>query len=417
MSGLLPIEPTAPQDEVEAAVHEWVTEHVPGPWRDAAQRGGAAEIRKVRSRSDYLAWYPVFGASGLVVPSWPREYCGLGLPNRMVRVIEGILRPYNLGRLNALGLNLAAPALFAHGSEEQRLRFLPPIVRNEEKWCQLFSEPGAGSDLASLATRATRDGDEWILTGQKVWTTWALESDYGVILARTDPDSPKRQGITYFLLHLHQPGVDIRPLRQMTGDVGEFNEVFLEGARVPDSQRVGAVGDGWKVANATLSGERQMVSGSGSGGVGRIGGAGIEAAIRTACDNGSWSDATVRQRLMRLYSEDRIRDLTNQRVRATMRAGRSPGPESSIGKVHQGSLNQHLQEAIVDLMGSAAMAWPATEDGTMPFAVHGFLRSRANTIEGGTTEVNKNIIGERVLGLPREPDPWHDRAWREVPRS
>jgi len=417
MSGLLPIEPTASQAEVEAAVRDWIAEQVPKPWRDAAQRGGANEIRKVRSRADYLAWYPLYAASGLVVPNWPREYCGLGLPNRMVRVIEAELRPFNLGRLNALGLNLAAPALFAHGSEDQRLRFLPPIVRNEEKWCQLFSEPGAGSDLASLATRATRDGDEWILTGQKVWTTWALESDYGVILARTDADSPKRQGITYFLLHLHQPGVDIRPLKQMTGDVGEFNEVFLEGARVPDSQRVGAVGDGWKVANATLSGERQMVSGSGSGGVGRLGGGGIEAAVRAARENGAWADATVRQRLMRLYSEDRIRDLTNQRVRATIRAGRSPGPESSIGKVHQGSLNQHLQEAIVDLMGASAMAWPATDDGALPFAVHGFLRSRANTIEGGTTEVNKNIIGERVLGLPREPDPWHDRPWREVPRS
>jgi alkylation response protein AidB-like acyl-CoA dehydrogenase len=417
MSGLLPIEPTASQDEVRAAVQQWVTEHVPAPWRDAAARGGPAAIRKVRSRAEYLEWYPVYGASGLVVPSWPREYCGLGLPNRMVRVIEEELRPYNLGRLNALGLNLAAPALFAHGSEEQRLRFLPPIVRNEEKWCQMFSEPGAGSDLASLATRAERDGDEWVLTGQKVWTTWAQESDYGVILARTDIDSTKRQGITYFLLHLHQPAVEIRPLKQMTGDVGEFNEVFLEGARVPDSQRVGGIGDGWKVANATLSGERQMVSGSGSGGVGRIGGVGIEALVRTARDSGAWADATVRQRLMRLYSEDRIRDLTNQRVRATMRAGRSPGPESSIGKVHQGSLNQRLQEATIDLMGPRAMAWPQTNDGELPYAVHGFLRSRANTIEGGTTEVNKNILGERVLGLPREPDPWHDRPWREVPRS
>jgi alkylation response protein AidB-like acyl-CoA dehydrogenase len=417
MSGLLPIDSTSSHDDVVAAVRRFIDEHVPRSWRDAAHRGGPAEIRKVRSRAEYLDWYPVYGASGLVVPNWPREYCGLGLTNRMVRVIETELRPYNLGRLNALGLNLAAPALFAHGTEEQRRRFLPPIVRNEEKWCQMFSEPGAGSDLASLATRAERDGDEWVLTGQKVWTTWALESDFGVILARTDPDSPKRQGITYFLLHLHQPGVEIRPLKQMTGDVGEFNEVFLEGARVPDAQRVGAVGDGWKVANATLSGERQMVSGSGSGGVGRIGGAGIEAAVRSARDSGAWADPTVRQRLMRLYSEDRIRDLTNQRVRATMRAGRSPGPESSIGKVHQGSLNQRLQEAIVDLMGATALAWPATDDGAMPYAVHGFLRSRANTIEGGTTEVNKNILGERVLGLPREPDPWHDRPWREVPRS
>ena len=186
-----------------------------------------------------------------------------------------MLAPYNLGRLNPLGLNLAAPALFAYGTEEQRLRFLPPMVRNEEVWCQLFSEPGAGSDLASLACRAERDGDEWVLTGQKVWSTWAHNADYGVLLARTDPDLPKRKGITYFLVDLHQPGVEVRALRHITGEV-DFNETFLDAARVPDFNRVGEIGDGWKVANATLSGERQMVSGSGSGGVDRIGGSGAE---------------------------------------------------------------------------------------------------------------------------------------------
>src|SRR6185369_77719 len=222
------------------------------------------------------------------------------------------LRPFNLGRLNPLGLNNTALALYAYGTEEQRLRFLPPLVRNEEKWCQLFSEPGAGSDLASLATRATLDGDHWSVTGQKVWTTWAHRSDFAVLLARTDADAPKRAGITYFLLDLHQPGVDIRPLRHIGGEV-DFNEVFLDGARVPDAQRVGAVGDGWKVANATLSGERQMVSGSGSGGVDRIGGSGVGRLLRLARRKsssghpGGWDDAVVRQRLMQLYSEERIR--------------------------------------------------------------------------------------------------------------
>ena len=178
--------------------------------------GGADAIRAVRTRAAYEDWYPVFAASGLVVPTWPVAYGGLDLAPATARRVEAELRPFNLGRLNPLGLNLAAPALFAHGTEAQRLRFLPPIVRNEEVWCQLFSEPGAGSDLASLATRAVRDGDEWIVTGQKVWTTWAHLADFGVLLARTDPDVPKRQGITYFLLDLHQPGVDVRPLRHIT---------------------------------------------------------------------------------------------------------------------------------------------------------------------------------------------------------
>ena len=205
--------PDSPADAVRDAVRAWVDEHLPSSWRDAAARGGPAAIREVRSRADYEAWYPVFGRSGLVVPTWPVAFGGLDLPAATARTVDLELRPYNLGRLNPLGLNLCAPALFAYGTEEQRLRFLPPIVRNEEVWCQLFSEPGAGSDLASLATRAEVDGDEWVISGQKVWTTWAHLADYGVLLARTDADVPKRNGLTYFLVDLHQPGVDVRPLR------------------------------------------------------------------------------------------------------------------------------------------------------------------------------------------------------------
>jgi alkylation response protein AidB-like acyl-CoA dehydrogenase len=416
--GLLDIGPESDLDDVIAAVKAWVDAQVPASWREAADRGGAAAIREVRSRAEYEAWYPVFGRSGLVVPSWPVAYGGLDLSPSASRAIDAELRRYNLGRLNPLGLNLAAPALFACGTEEQRSRFLPPIVRNEEVWCQLFSEPGAGSDLASLATRAERDGDGWAITGQKVWTTWAHLSDYAVVLARTDLDAPKRDGLTYFLLDLHQPGVDIRPLRHIGGEV-DFNEVFLDRALVPDDQRVGEVGDGWKVANATLSGERQMVSGAGSGGVDRIGGSGVDRLIDLVRAN-SAAGPIVRQTLMGLSSEERIRGWTNQRVRAQLKAGRSPGPESSIGKVHQGGLNQRIQLLAVDLLGASAMAWESdaeTYADSLPFATRGMLRSRANTIEGGTTEVNKNIVGERVLGLPREPDPWHGVPWREVPRS
>jgi alkylation response protein AidB-like acyl-CoA dehydrogenase len=412
--GRVAIDPTTPAAEAAAATRAWVATHVPAAWRDAAAEGGAAAIRRVRSRADYEAWYPVFGRSGLVVPSWPVAYGGLGVPPDVARAIEGELAPYNLGRLNPLGLNLAAPALFAHGTEEQRARFLPPIVRNEEVWCQLFSEPGAGSDLASLATRAERDGDGWVLTGQKVWTTWAHLADFGVCLARTDPDAPKRRGITYFLVALDAPGVEVRPLRHIGGEV-DFNEVFLDRVRVPDAHRVGEVGAGWAVANATLSGERQMVAGSGSGGVDRIGGGGARRLLARAA-----GDPVARQRAVRLYAEERIRGWTNQRVRAGLQAGRPPGPASSIGKVHQGELNQRIQELAVDLLGAAALGWespPGTYAESLPYELAGMLRSRANTIEGGTTEVNKTIVGERVLGLPREPDPWNGVPWREVPRS
>ncbi len=417
--GRLGVGPETPAAEVVAAVRAWIDDNVPNAWREAAQRGGAAAIREVRPRAEYEAWYPVFARSGLVVPTWPVAYGGLDLSPDTARLVEAELGPYNLGRLNPLGLNLAAPALFAHGTDEQRRRFLPPIVRNEELWCQLFSEPGAGSDLASLATTAVRDGDEWVVTGQKVWTTWAHRSDFAVLLARTDAGAPKRKGITYFLLDLHQPGVAVRPLRHLGGEV-DFNEVFLDRARVPDSQRVGDVGDGWRVAGATLSGERQMVAGEGSGGVDRIGGLGTSHLLELAGRRSVDRDPLARQDLMRVYSEERIRAWTNERVRAQVGAGRTPGSESSIGKVHQGELNQRIQSLAVALLGMDAVAWdsPAADyAASLPFEVRGMLRSRANTIEGGTTEVNKNVLGERVLGLPREPDPWRGHPWREVPRS
>jgi alkylation response protein AidB-like acyl-CoA dehydrogenase len=392
----------------------WVEANVPKAWRDAAATG--RPLREVRTFAEYEAWYPTFAASGYVVPTWPKEYGGLDVDVATARQIEAVLAPYALGRLNPLGLNLCAPALFAHGTEQQRLRFLPRIVDNTEKWCQLFSEPGAGSDLASLATRAVRDGDGWAVSGQKVWTTWAHLSDWAVCLARTNPDVPKRDGITYFLVDLHAPGVTVRPLRHITGEI-DFNEVFLDDVRVPDFQRVGDEGEGWKVAGATLSGERQMVSGSGSGGVDRIGGFGADALRSRRID-----DPIMRQRVVALWAEEQIRAWTNRRLRG--------GPLTSIGKVHQSDLNQRIQLAAVDLMGAHAMAWPASVanghsasvangqygDG-LDRTVKGMLRSRANTIEGGTTEVNKNVIGERVLGLPREPDPYKGAPWNDVPRS
>ena len=420
--------PEVALDAALSAVRAWVIENVPAAWREAGMRGGPAEVRKARRPAEYREWYPVFGRSGLVAAGWEVRYGGLAWPRPVARAVDQLLAPYHLPRLNPLGLNLAAPALFGYGTEEQRCRFLPPIARAEEQWCQLFSEPGSGSDLASLSTRAERDGADWVINGSKIWTTWADKASFAVLLARTNPDVPKHEGITYFLIDMRQPGVQIRPLPHMGGEV-EFFQTFLDNARVPDAQRVGPEGQGWKVAQATLSGERQMVSGTGSGGVDRIGGASTRALVRLArqvsADGlpGGWDDPRTRDRLVRLYCEERARAWTNQRVRAGIAAGRAPGAESSIGKVHASELNQRIQEAAADLLGAAAVAWPgdaadpADYARSMPAEVRGMLRSRANTIEGGTSEVNRNVLAERVLGLPKEPDPWRGRPWRELPRS
>jgi alkylation response protein AidB-like acyl-CoA dehydrogenase len=385
-------------------VRTWIQANVPQTWRDAAADGGPDAVRLVRTRAEYEAWYPIFAGAGWAVPTWEVEHGGRGLSAEQASAVEEELRPFNLGRLNILGINLTAPALFAHGTEEQRRRHLPPLVRNEERWCQLFSEPGAGSDLASLATRAERDGDEWVVTGQKVWTTWAHLADFAVLLARTDPDAPKRRGITYFLLDLHQPGVEVRPLRHLGGEI-DFNEVYLDGARVPDAMRVGGVGEGWTVANATLSGERAMLSSSSAGGFAKIGGSPARHLLDLARSSGGWDDVVTRDRVLRLWSQERIGEV----------AGRRLG--GSLGKVFRATLTQRIAECATDLLGAGALAWRGDPVEDQPYELRSLYRSRGTSIEGGTTEVNKNIVAERVLGLPREPDPWLDTPWRAVPRS
>jgi alkylation response protein AidB-like acyl-CoA dehydrogenase len=425
LEGRLPLDQSSSVDWSVGIVRAWIEQHVPAAWREAARQGGAKAIRAVRTRDDYEAWYPIYSRSGLVVPTWEPEYGGLGVTTAVAQAITDVLRPFNLRPLNILGLNNTAAALFMAGTDAQRRRFLPPMVANDEKWCQLFSEPGSGSDLASLATRAERDGDDWVITGQKVWTTWADHSDFAILLARTDPGRPKHQGITYFLLDLHQRGVEVRPLHQITGEA-EFNEVFLDGARASDFHRVGDVNDGWRIAGSTLSSERQMVAG-GSGGVGRLGGSSAEHLWELGRGRAAAEMPAFRDRAARLWSEERVREWTNARVRSTVAAGQTPGPAASIGKLHQADLNQRIQTAAVDLLGVNAIAWgsdsargpldPASYAASLPRELQGMLRSRANTIEGGTTEVNKNILGERILGIAREPDPWRGVPWREVPRS
>jgi alkylation response protein AidB-like acyl-CoA dehydrogenase len=296
------------------------------------------------------------------------------------------------------------------------------MFTGEERWCQLFSEPGAGSDFAGLATRAVRDGDEWVVNGQKVWNTIAHLADRGMLVARTDPNVPKHRGLTYFVLDMHAPGVEVRPLRQITGEA-EFNEVYLTDVRIPDSDRLGDEGDGWRVSMTTLMNERTAI---GSGGVPRRGAGPIGDAValwqKLPADE---REPVLRDRLTQLWARAETQRLTNLRAAEQRRAG-NPGPEGSISKLALAELNQRIYELCLDLMGAAGQIGFdyafRRADGLEGGAGWGdprkaFLRVRANSIEGGTSEIMRNILGERVLGLPGEPRVDKDLAWVDVPRS
>jgi alkylation response protein AidB-like acyl-CoA dehydrogenase len=317
----------------------------------------------------------------------------------------------------------------AWGSEEQKQRLLRPLATNEEIWCQLFSEPGAGSDVAGLATRAVRDGDEWVVSGQKVWTTLAHLAKWGMLLARTDPSIPKHRGLTYFVVDMQAPGVTVRPLVQITGDA-EFNEVFFDEVRIPDSMRLGPEGDGWRVGITTLMNERVSLSGAGSVGGEAVGGSPVTQLLDR---HRGTSDPLDRQRLAQAYIENRLIRLNNQRAGDKRKSGAEAGPEGSITKLMQAEFNQRLQKLAVDLEGVWAVAWEGdglaghestdrlgwvgNERDDHAAIARGFLRSQANTIEGGTSDIMRNILGERVLGLPKEPDVSRDVPWKDVPRS
>ena len=360
--------------------------------------------------------------AGLAWVAFPEGLGGLGLSHELQGLVDRELReagaPSEVDR-NVIGYGMAAPTILTHGTDEQRSRYLRPLFTCEEVWCQLFSEPGAGSDVAGLATRAVRDGDEWVVNGQKVWTTLAHTASWGLLVARTDPDVPKHRGLTYFIADMHAPGVEVRPLRQITGDA-EFNEVFFTDARIPDHQRLDAVGAGWRVAMTTLMNERVAIGG---GVVPRSSGP-IHEALRIWKDKPDKTGAQ-RDRLMALWVEAEVARLTNMRARTLRRAG-TPGPEGSVAKLVGAELNQRVYELCVDLLGMTGTLFPTHYEMRRPDratfsggadARQTFLRSRANSIEGGTSEIMRNILGERVLGLPGEPRVDKDLAWSEVPRS
>jgi alkylation response protein AidB-like acyl-CoA dehydrogenase len=362
---------------------------------------------------------------GLAWVHFPEGQGGLGLSPRLQKTINETLwaagAPYAAAP-NPIGHGMGAPTVVTHGSEDQRRRYLRPLFTNEEIWCQMFSEPGAGSDVASLSTRAVRDGDEWVVNGQKVWTTLAHVARFGMLVARTDPQAPKHKGLTYFVVDMHAPGVDVRPLYQMTGE-GEFNEVYFTDVRIPDPERLGEVGEGWRVSLTTLMNERVAIGGNipprGSGFVGRL----LEVWQQTGPHDDP-AGITARDRVAQLWIRAEVLRLTNIRHSRRKRAKGTPGPEGSIGKLAMAELNKDITSCALDLLGAEGMLFPAgypmkrPERAAMWYSTpQAFLRSLANSIEGGTTEIMKNILAERVLGLPGDVRVDKDRPWSEVPRS
>jgi len=347
---------------------------------------------------------------------------GLGLSPRYqqgilsaVRDAGGSLANYSR---NILGIGMGGPVLAAHGTAEQQDRWLRKMFTTEEIWCQMFSEPGAGSDVASLSARAVRDGDEWVVNGQKVWTTLAHVSKWGMLVARTDPNVPKHRGLSYFVVDMEAEGVEVRPLFQITGEA-EFNEVYFTDTRIPDDQRISDEGDGWRVTLTTLMNERVAI---GSNVTPRGAGA-IGSAVEVWKSSGS-GDPVKRDKLAKLWIEAEAMRLTNMRASDTRKGG-VPGPEGSTGKLHWADLNKKIAEFTMDLLGANGMLLPGGYTMERPSETglgrqapqRAFLRSRANSIEGGTSEVMRNILGERVLGLPGEPRVDKDLPWKDVPRS
>jgi alkylation response protein AidB-like acyl-CoA dehydrogenase len=363
---------------------------------------------------------------GLAWVHWPEGMGGLGVRPQLQRVVETRMREVGAPPADPAGFfqGLAGPTILTHGTEAQKRRFLRPMFSGEQRWCQLFSEPGAGSDFAGLGTRAVRDGDEWVVNGQKVWNTLAHLADWGMLVTRTNPEVPKHRGLTYFLLDMRSPGVEVRPLRQITGEA-EFNEVYLTDVRIPDANRLGDEGDGWRVSLTTLMNERSSIGGGGGGAGPRRGAGPINEAVKLWKALPAEGRSPVRQeRLMQLWVRAETLRLTNMRAGANRRAG-NPGPEGSVAKLAMAELNKAIYELCLDLMGPDGMVGydftfrRPTELNVEGWGEprHGFLRVRANSIEGGTSEIMRNILGEQVLGLPGEPRVDKDLAWSQVPRS
>ncbi|HEX6313086.1 MAG TPA: acyl-CoA dehydrogenase family protein [Acidimicrobiia bacterium] len=367
---------------------------------DPSPEADAEHVRRCKE------WQRTLYEGGWAGITWPKEHGGRGGTPAQARIFAQEEARFEAPTgVFAVGIGMVGPTLIAHGTEAQKERYLPALLRGDEVWCQLFSEPGAGSDLAGLRTRAVRDGDEWVVNGQKVWSSGAHHSDLAILLARTDPDVPKHRGITYFLVDMRSPGIEVRPLRQITG-VAHFNEVFLTDVRIPQENVVGEPNRGWGVALTTLGNERTLIGGGT--------GIGFRDVLRLARAHGRTDDPTVRQELAAAYTRFELMKFLGQRAQAAARAGRPPGPESSVLKLAVSNNVARNGDLVLALEGANGMLHhdDAPDGG---FWQQQFLGQWGVRIGGGTDQVQRNVIGERVLGLPAEPRPDKSMPFRELP--
>ena len=390
---------TPEQEAFRERVRAWLATNIPEDWT----RLGLSEVPRPEAYAFLRKWQARLFDAGFIGVTWPKEYGGQGLTFLEEMILQQEMALAKAPPiLNILGVGMAGPTIIAYGTEEQKKRYPAKILSSEEIWCQGYSEPNAGSDLASLQTRAVKDGDHWVVNGQKVWTSLAHIADWMMLLARTDPDAPRHKGITYFLLDMKTPGVTVKPLKQMTGDA-EFNEVFFDNVRVPESRVLGGVNNGWAVGLTTLMYERLAL------------GFGLQVRLRISADqlidmarrmekNGRalTKDPVMRQKLAQLWIDTESLKYTGARAVTKLLKGELPGPEASTGKMMWVETHQRLQELAMEIQGPYSQLTrggaAAVDGGVWQYS---FLRSRANSIEGGTTEIQKNIIGERVLGLPK----------------
>ncbi len=391
-------------DDFRRRVRAFLEEHA-DPIGVERHEDEAAVVARAKAFQGALA------AAGLAALTYPAEFGGGGLDADHQRVFDDESAGFDLpSRQFMIGLGMCAPTLLEFGTDDQRRRCLPGLLNGEAVWCQLFSEPGAGSDVASLQTKAVRDGDEWVVNGQKVWTSGAHFCDYGLLLARTNVDVPKHRGITMFIVDMKAAGVSTLPLRQINGEA-HFNEVFLDDVRLPADAVVGDVDDGWRVSVAMLANERVAIGAGGSSQ--RLGGDSFVTLLDLARRKGSTDDPIVRQELADLYTRERILTLLGGRIRAALVAGRAPGPEGSVAKLATAILGKRGADVVVAIAGPGGVAWDADDpSGGEQAATLLFVPMLG--IAGGTSEIQRNIIGERVLGLPKEPSFDRDVAFRDL---